>query len=375
MTTTESPPDLVAVNESQLLFREARQRRKRRWLVAGIASLAFVVLLGIILSALAIHSGGGSPRPVTNPSPAPPAASMPKEMVVWRDFKIEVIASANGQLVRTLAPDPGLFRGVPAPSISPDGTVYFDRGAEPTPGVPITQIVSVPLRGGPTSIVAQGHDPVVSPNGNLLAYLDYVDITGAPPSIVVRDVRTGKETAWQSSSSQFDINGLSWSPDSASLAFTVIRPSADKASGTVTSQVIDVSTPPVALDRAPLIPLPQGMSFAGYINPNQGIGVAQRRDAISRATSFQLSIVDVRSGHVVRRLPPMAGSLAVGNVYDGAEGTVQVDQSGQHLALVGAGTGSGSLSTWTITGNRGGSQTSPIHLANRVISVAWGPLR
>ena len=75
MTVTDTPTRRFGVDEAQLLFEEARQRRRRRWLIGGIASLAFVVLFGTAIGLWAIQSGGGTPRPVSQPSPAlPPAA-------------------------------------------------------------------------------------------------------------------------------------------------------------------------------------------------------------------------------------------------------------------------------------------------------------
>jgi len=363
---------------AQALFEETRalrRKRRRRWGLAVISILVVMFLvIALIRHAQGMSTGSGSSVHAASDIGIT-TTSMPKDMVVWRDFKIEVIASANGRLVRTLASNIAVFRGTPSPSIAPDRTVYFDKGVETTPGVPITQIVSVPLGGGPTSIVAEGHDPAVSPDGRALAYLTDVDISGSSLGIVVRDLRSGLSTAWYVPSRQLDISGLVWSPDSTHLAFTVMRPAANRRSATVTTQAIDVSAPGVPLEQAASIPLPKGMSFAGYVNPRQAIAVLQHRDPLGRETWFQLSIVDVHSGQVIRRLPTIAGSLAVSNIYDGVEGLVQVDSSGQHLAVVERGSGFGSLSSFTFAGNRLGTWIRPIHLANGVGSVAWGPTR
>jgi hypothetical protein len=371
-----APDQLESAAALQALFEEARtlrRKRRRRWGVALIAVIVVSIWVIVLLRHAQEGPGisGANEHSVRGTGLA--TVAMPKDMVVWRNFKIEVVASANGRLVRTLAPDQGLYRYVPSASVSPDGTVYFDEAPETTPGVPTEEILSVPLGGGPTSIVAEGHEPVVSPNGRLLAYLTYGDFSNAPASIVVRDLRSGRERTWHVSSNLLDINGLSWSPGSTHLAFTLIRPSADKQTLVFRSKVIDVAGPQIELDRATPIPLPQGMSFAGYINAKQGIGVVPRRDEIDPVrSSVQLRIVDVRSGSIVRKLPSVAGVLGVGNVSDGAEGTVQVDQSGHHLALVGVGSGTGALFRLNIS-SEGGDRTSPIHLANGVLSVAWGP--
>jgi preprotein translocase subunit SecD len=75
MTVTDVPTHRVEVDEAQLLFEEAKQRRKRRWLIAVIATFAFVILFGIVIGSLAIGGVGDSPRPVALPSPAPSASA------------------------------------------------------------------------------------------------------------------------------------------------------------------------------------------------------------------------------------------------------------------------------------------------------------
>jgi predicted aconitase len=48
VTIISSPPDRPLVDETQLLFKEARQRRRRRWLAAGIATVAAATVLIIV---------------------------------------------------------------------------------------------------------------------------------------------------------------------------------------------------------------------------------------------------------------------------------------------------------------------------------------
>ncbi len=76
MTVTDSPSHNAGVDEAQLLFEEAKQRRRHRWLITGIATFVFVVLLGIVVGLLALQGGGDSPRPVARPSLASPAAAV-----------------------------------------------------------------------------------------------------------------------------------------------------------------------------------------------------------------------------------------------------------------------------------------------------------
>jgi hypothetical protein len=72
--------------------------------------------------------------------------------------------------------------------------------------------MSVPLAGGVVAVVARGHDPAVSPNGRLLAYETFTDITEAPQAIVVPDLVIGTSTTWQFATHAPEIsNGLAWS--------------------------------------------------------------------------------------------------------------------------------------------------------------------
>jgi len=61
---------------AQLLFEEARHRRRRRWLISGIAVFFIVVALGITLIVMAGREGRGSvQKPVAPPPSAQPVAS------------------------------------------------------------------------------------------------------------------------------------------------------------------------------------------------------------------------------------------------------------------------------------------------------------
>jgi len=167
----ERPTDLDGQPESseaaaQALFEEARRLRRlrhRRWgilvTIVGVIAATIVVTLG--------HTGGsrGTPHRAQNDPTIPTrTAAIPLEVVVWRNFRIEVVSSTTGRLIRTLAPDGGLNRFTPQPAVSPGGTVYFDE-AHDVNGIPDEQILSVPLSGGQVTGVADGHDPGLVPMG------------------------------------------------------------------------------------------------------------------------------------------------------------------------------------------------------------------
>jgi hypothetical protein len=76
MTIVDSPTQTPEVDIAQLLFEEARQRRRRRWLISGITVLFILVALGITLIVMAGRKGTGSvQRPIAPPPSAQPVAS------------------------------------------------------------------------------------------------------------------------------------------------------------------------------------------------------------------------------------------------------------------------------------------------------------
>lgn len=74
MTITDTSTHRVEPDETQVLFEEARRRRKHRRLVSGIVAVV-VILLGITIGLLATRGAGRPPRPVTPASPASASAA------------------------------------------------------------------------------------------------------------------------------------------------------------------------------------------------------------------------------------------------------------------------------------------------------------
>ena len=233
----------------------------------------------------------------------------------------------------------------------------------------------MPLSGGQVTGVADGHDPAVSPDGSFLAYLTYADITNVGQGVAVRDLRTGATKIWRYSTVGPDITGLSWSPDSQEVSFTTTTPTPDNRSLTVGAWVLNASTPLVRWTQPERYRLRLEWPGRATSIAVDGIGVTQHWAGTIPSSTFGLSVVDATSGRVIARLPHVSGQLAVGNVFDGAEGAVQIDPSGQHLALVEVGSGSGALYRWTIGSNPNRVSTDPVRIATGVIGAAWVPTR
>ena len=67
MNVIEAPADRVDVDEAQLLFEEARQRRRRRWLISGIVILVGLLVLGTVLASTSWRGRNTPAVPATTP--------------------------------------------------------------------------------------------------------------------------------------------------------------------------------------------------------------------------------------------------------------------------------------------------------------------
>jgi hypothetical protein len=56
------------IDDAQLLFQEAKQRRRRRWLISGIVTVFVLAVLGVTLGLMWGRGGGGSPKSVGIPT-------------------------------------------------------------------------------------------------------------------------------------------------------------------------------------------------------------------------------------------------------------------------------------------------------------------
>lgn len=353
---------------AEALIEEARQRQRRRWQRRALL-VASLVLVAAAAAAGGIGlSGPTAPAPAGGAAPAPPGpvAAMPSRVVVYTaGWKIEVLSSRTGRLIRTLATNVALYQGPVTLAVSLAGVVYFDdaRGGG-------QWIRSVPLAGGPVTTIAAGDSPAISPDGRLLGYVTYTNRTcsrpcaGKPKAIVVRDLPAGTQKTWAFTSTLPDITSLSWSPDGRYLAFagiTLVK------HGTVmvrTAQVLDTRSGGT-LDGARRIPLGQTVAWAGFLTSHTGLGVMVGPDGTIQA-GRGLFEVGVSSGRVLRRLtslPPQG--LATDNVFDGTENTITVDRTGRYLLIAGMGTGTGEIFRWTFGMRR------PVRVASGAFLAVW----
>lgn len=379
MTVVDTPRVDPTMDGPQLLFEEARQRRKRRrWILGGMAAVALVVAVSSGLL-IVTTSGRGTPTQRTSRGPTPVAKirSYPKQMVVVdlaASQRLELISSATGHVLRNLTSDVGTFDGTTQPTVTPTGTVYFDHAGR-AGTQPSEQIWSVPLSGGQSAFVADGHTPVVSPNGAFLAYLTWTALTNAPASVVVMNIATGATTTWTYSTNVPELSDLSWAPNSQSLVFTTSTPSS-RTSWTYGAWSIPLLSPNRSLDAAQPIRLLPNAFWVGYVNSTQAMEVLVHRNFLDQGDWFQPIVMDVASGQVIKRLSVLSGQS---EGPPNGSGLWQIDPTGHYVAFIklrslpnGAGTVS-DLYRWSINASPSRSTGRPVIVKRDVWSLAWVP--
>src|ERR1700730_10415827 len=91
--------------DAQALIEEARQHRRRRRRRVGAMAIALGLVVAVTI-VTAVHTGRSRVTPAVGqrqPTQEVPAAAIPPELVVWSNFwRIEVISSTTGHVIRTL---------------------------------------------------------------------------------------------------------------------------------------------------------------------------------------------------------------------------------------------------------------------------------
>jgi len=148
MTVLDAPTAMSEADEAQLLFQEARDRRRRRWIRSGIIAATVVVLAALTLGIVLGSRGGGAANPAVPPGAAPVVAH-PGVSLSFRPVLCEAppLSLAAGQ-----APTGG-----PLPSCSPASqltaanldvnTLTGETTANPPPDAQFSSYASTPVGG------------------------------------------------------------------------------------------------------------------------------------------------------------------------------------------------------------------------------------
>ncbi len=225
MSALDTPPDVAG--EIEVLFREARQRRRRRWVV-GLGLLLLV--MAVVAATLAISfNGSQSPRPAHRQSglqewsPPPGSRNAPPGEFVTGDNKggIGVYSTASGKLTRELSAQTS---GGPDQQPSPSAlgrSVYF---VQPE-GACASSIQMIPVSGSQQSVPAVSVpgtialDPAPSPNSALLAWVGSVCGSGAAQStLYLSNQATGQRSDLGPYTGRTNDEGLAWNRDGSLLA-------------------------------------------------------------------------------------------------------------------------------------------------------------
>ena len=300
-----------------------RARGRRLALSAAAVTLAAAVFVVVVAS-----QRDAPPTPATS-------ASANRLVVLTPDFRV-LLTDSVGRRLRTLATNWGARRGLPALSVSPDGsTLYMDRDRpartdECASGV-VEEIVAIPLLGtGRTHVVAQGRWPAVSPDGSALAFAAPLKSCGDTTGIVVRSLATGAERHWMlpdSSAAAGDYIGyLSWAPDSRHLGFAEL-------STTTRVRVLDTEQLG-ALSDAPVTPLASDLSWVGYLGTT-GEFLAVK-EPIGSKTQAAVLALDPTTGRATRTMLRLSKQLSDGNTTDQINEGVAADRAGRVLLITAA---------------------------------------
>lgn len=307
-----------------------RQRRP-----VAVAALAILVLVIGAAVAVALQPGGDTSRRVSVGAPI----RAPRELVaLTSDFRV-VRMNTTGKISETIAKGWGVTRGLPAMSVSPDGTTLYMEVTRPTttrdcrpPGSVTEEIVAIALHGNkPTRVVAQGRWPAVSPDGQFLAWATRSTPTAPnscdPTGITVRNLETGAERHWAYSATASQDGGLlsslSWAPDSRHLAFAWLE-------RTASIHVLDTrSSGP--LSDSPTTPIPEDISWAGYDGAT-GDFLAVREPTHSGGR-YTIVALDPSSGETTREILDLRGTPSDGNALDKVADGIAASGSGRELLI------------------------------------------
>jgi WD40-like Beta Propeller Repeat len=227
----------AAVNpsSSDVVRRRGDSLRRRKTVVSGVLVFAIgaggggAAFASVGKPAAMTPAAGASPVQAASPG-ASPHQGRPRIVAVTTGGALEALNPVTGEATATLVRTSDAIGD--SVSVSPGGTVYFSVRKACT-----DEIESVPVTGGPDSMLTTGVLPAVSPDGKSLAFVRGPDIwpgacqlsSGLAFQLVIRDLATGAERVYPVPPKLSTVKGgvplpishLSWTSGSQSLLLSI----------------------------------------------------------------------------------------------------------------------------------------------------------
>lgn len=327
----------------------SRASARRRLALAGLA----LGLVMVLVAALLVRD-----QDTTKTRVATGPVDMPKQVVaLTTSLDLVVLDSTTGALVRTLAHDVSVSRGLPELAPTPDGkSVYFTSYLPPDPTCPsagsVDALLGVDIEGGTVGLFGTGQSVAISPDGRWLATAGGRGIAcSAQPflGISLRDLRTGQTRIVSSTAGT--IEKLSWSPDSRDLAFQWSNDDGSYA------YVLDAATAGSVDEARCLCGQLDGTRWFGYLGARGFLGTSQiNGDALDGGAS-----VFGPDGAPQEQLFPFDGTIDF--LVSDVTGTRVLVTGGQMKNRVQV----DDLYRWSWGDPR------PTKIADRIVGAAWIP--
>lgn len=318
--------------------------------VTSVFAVAAIVLVAVLITTLVVRNDSRPTRVATGPP------SMPRQVVaLTTQLDLVVLDATTGAVIRTLAHDVSLSRGLPELAPTPDGrSVYFTSQLPRDPACPsrpaADALFRVDIDGGPVTQQRTAQSVAISPDGRWLATAggDGPGCSTQPfLGISLQDLQTGQTRVV--SSMNGTIERLAWSPNSRDLAFQWNNVGSY-------AHVLDTATASSVDESRCLCGQRDGTRWFGYLGTDGYLGtspiVTDNQDGAS---------VFGPDGAPRRRLFS----------FDGTIDLLDADASGRHVLVVGGQmrhrTQVDGLYRWSV------GDTAPTKIADGVVAAAWIP--
>lgn len=230
-----------------------RRRRSQRMIATGITAGVIAIVVAVIAARAPEHREG-----LVGPPP-PPAPD--RVLTVSSDGDLQIRRTSDGSVRRTVRT--GLNPSLAPITVSKDGTqAFFDQPDPSCDGA--RKIERIDLESGKTTTIARGKNPVVSHDGEHLAFAtsSEKDACDVFDTLVIRSAVDGSDRRYPASSkgAGVGITYIHWSVDDQRIAYTLLEPRS------FTNRVMPSGAKPgTRLDSEPALSLPdQPVSFVAH---------------------------------------------------------------------------------------------------------------